>query len=80
MHLYKVQPLEPNCILLLIKFQSHSFCFSFLRELGCHLKQVTEDAKSFSYLWQRLSIAVQRGNAVALMGIMGLDVTIISVK
>ena len=37
--------------------------FSFLRELGCRLKQVTGEAKSFSYLRQRLSIAVQRGNA-----------------
>ena len=45
--------------------------FSFLRELGCHLKQVTGEAKSFSYLRQHLSVAVQRGNATAVMGTMG---------
>ena len=45
--------------------------FSFLRELGCRLKQVTGEAKSFSYLQQRLSIAVQRGNAASVMGTMG---------
>ena len=33
--------------------------FLFLRDLGCRLKQVTGEAKSYSYLWQRLSVAVQ---------------------
>ncbi len=45
--------------------------FLFLRDLGCRLKQVTGEAKSFSYLRQRLSVAVQRGNAAAVMGTMG---------
>ena len=45
--------------------------FSFLRDLGCHLKQVTREAKSFSYLRQGLSVAVQRGNATAVMGTIG---------
>ena len=45
--------------------------FSFLRDLGCRLKQVTGETKSFSYLRQRLSVAVQRGNAAAVMGTMG---------
>ena len=45
--------------------------FVFLRELGCHLKQVTGEAKLFSYLRQRLIVAVQRGNATAVMGTMG---------
>ena len=44
---------------------------SFLRELGCCLKQVTGEAKSFSYLQQCLSVAVQLGNAAAVMGSMG---------
>ena len=46
---------------------------SFLRDLGWHLKQVTGEAMSFSYLRQRLSIAVQRGirNTAAVMGPMG---------
>ena len=43
----------------------------FLRELGCRLKQATGEAKSFSYLRQRLSVAVQRGNAAAVMGALG---------
>ena len=45
--------------------------YAFLRELGCHLKQVTGEARSFSYLRQRLSVAVQRGNAAAVMGTRG---------
>ena len=45
--------------------------FTFLRELGCRLKQVTGEAKSFSYLRQRLSIAVQQGTAAAVMGALG---------
>ena len=42
--------------------------FLFLRELGCCLKQVTGEAKSFSYPQQCLSIAAQQGNAAAGMG------------
>ena len=45
--------------------------FAFLRELGCRLKQATGEAKSFSYLRQLLSVAVQRGNATAVMGALG---------
>ena len=45
--------------------------FSFLRELGCRLKQVTGETKSFSYLQQRLSVTVPQGNAAAVMGSMG---------
>ena len=45
--------------------------FALLRELGCRLKQITREAKSFSYLRQRLFVAVQQGNAAAVMGTMG---------
>ena len=45
--------------------------FLCLRDLGCRLKQVTGEAKSFSYLRQHLSVAVQWGNAAAVMGTMG---------
>ena len=45
--------------------------FTFLRDLGCRLKQATGEAKSFFYLQQRLSVALQRGNAAAVMGTMG---------
>ena len=41
------------------------------RELGCCLKQANGETKSFSYLQQRLSVAVQRGNAATVMGCMG---------
>ena len=39
-------------------------------ELACCLKQVTGETKSFSYLQQCLSIAVQWGNAATVMGSM----------
>ena len=45
--------------------------FAFLRELRCRLKQVTGEAKSSSYLRQHLSVAVQWGNAAAVMRTMG---------
>ena len=45
--------------------------FTFLRDLGCRLKQATGEAKSFFYLQQHLSVALQRGNAAAVMGTMG---------
>ena len=45
--------------------------FTFLRELGYRLKQATGEAKSFSYLRQRLFVVVQWGNAAAVMGALG---------
>ena len=41
---------------------------SFLRELGRRLHKETGEPNSSSYLLQRLSVAVQRGNAVAILG------------
>ena len=43
--------------------------FAFLREMGCRLKQVTREAKSF-YLQQHLSVEVQQGKVAAVMGTM----------
>ena len=43
----------------------------FLRELGHRLKQVAGEAKSFGYLQQHLSAAVQWGNGAGVMGTMG---------
>ena len=40
----------------------------FLKELGLRLKRVTGEANSTQYLLQRLSVAVQRGNAASIMG------------
>ena len=42
----------------------------FLKELGCRLRQATGEINS-SYLLQRLSIAVQRGNMASVMGSIG---------
>ena len=41
---------------------------TFLRELGRRVHRQSGEANSTSYLLQRLSVAVQRGNAVAIMG------------
>ena len=42
--------------------------YIFLQELGKRVFQESGETKSTSYLLQRLSIAVQQGNAVAVMG------------
>ena len=43
----------------------------FLKELGYRLRQATGEINSSSYLLQRLSIAVQRGNMTSVMGSTG---------
>ena len=43
----------------------------FLRDLGRCLADVTGEAKSMMYLLQRLTVAVQRGNAASLLGTTG---------
>ena len=43
----------------------------FLQELGRHLQLVSADHNSTSYLIQRLSVAVQRGNAASVLGSTG---------
>ena len=39
-----------------------------LKELGHRLSATTGDTKSYSYLLQCLSVAVQRGNAASIIG------------
>ena len=41
-----------------------------LKESGHRLRQVSGEANSFAYLTQRLSVAVQRGNAASVFGTM----------
>ena len=41
---------------------------SFLLDLGRRLRQHTGEPRSTSYLIQRISMAIQKGNAVAMMG------------
>ena len=50
---------------------------AFFRELGRRIAAVTNEPKSFQFLMQRLSVAVQRGNAACVLGTapvsLGLD-------
>ena len=40
-------------------------------DIGQHLCQATGEERSKEYLLQRIAIAVQRGNAAAVLGILG---------
>jgi hypothetical protein len=42
--------------------------WDFIQQLGRRLCTVTQDTRSASYLLQRLSVAVQRGNADCILG------------
>jgi hypothetical protein len=42
--------------------------FSFIKELGRRLFIISGDKRETSYLFQRLSVAVQRGNAISCLG------------
>ena len=42
---------------------------SFLKDLACHVHKVPEEVQSFSYVIQCLTVAVQRGSAVSVLGI-----------
>ena len=44
---------------------------SFVKELGKRLKNQTGEVKSACYLMQRLSMAVQRGNGISVLGGLG---------
>ena len=41
---------------------------SFLKDLACRVCKVSGEVKSFPYLFQRLAVAIQRGNAVSVLG------------
>ena len=45
----------------------------FLKGLGHQLRQVSGEANSFAYLTQRLSVAVQCGNAASVLGTMKMS-------
>ena len=40
----------------------------FLQELGGHIAATTGDPRSTQFLFQRLSVAIQRGNAACVLG------------
>ena len=44
---------------------------TFVRELGHRVRQCTGEVKAKAYLLQRLSVAVQRGNAASVLGSVG---------
>ena len=46
---------------------------SFLKELGYRIRRVTGEPQSFVFLMQRLSVAVQTGNAVSVLGTLGFS-------
>ena len=41
---------------------------SFLKDLACHVRKVSGEVQSFSYLIQHLAVAIQLGNAVSVLG------------
>ena len=42
-----------------------------LRDLGHHLREATGEQRSYQFLLQRVAVAVQRGNRVAVVGSLG---------
>ena len=46
----------------------YHFASSFLQELGRRIQAVTKDSRTMTFLWQRLSVAVQKGNAACVLG------------
>ena len=41
---------------------------SFLKDFACRVHKVSGEVQPFTYLLQRLAVAVQRGNAVSVLG------------
>jgi len=41
---------------------------SLVKELGCRMAEVIKEPRSTTFLRQRLSVAVQRGNAACILG------------
>ena len=44
---------------------------SFLHDLMRHLISATDDQQSHQFLLQRVAVAIQRGNAAAVLGTIG---------
>ena len=44
---------------------------TFIRDLGYRMKQRTDEDRTLTYLLQRLSVAIQRGNPASAMGSIG---------
>ena len=46
----------------------NSLTLSFLKDLACRVRKMSGEVKSFPYLLQHLAVAIQRGNAVSVLG------------
>ena len=40
----------------------------FLKDLGARIRTVAKERRSFEFLMQRFSVAIQRGNAACILG------------
>ena len=40
----------------------------FIKELGSKIRSITKEPRSTAYLFQAISVAVQRGNASSILG------------
>jgi len=47
---------------------------AFFNNLGHHLAQITGDSRETTFLYQRLSVAILRFNALAFHGTFGTDI------
>ena len=50
-------------------------CIDFVKELGRRLVAVTGEKREHTLLTQRISLAIQRGNAMACRGTLPTDLT-----
>ena len=73
--LRKYRELESQFIVQPIAFECHGcpgpLTEKFLDEMTCRLFEVTEDSRAGSFFEQNISIALQRGNAKAILSTMG---------
>ena len=64
--------LEPIYSFTPVAIESSGVCgpltLEFLKDLGRRLSRVTGEDSSYTYLLQRLSVAVQRGNSASILG------------
>jgi len=68
----KYRLLETNFIFIPVSIESSGSwgpqALSFIRKIGRKLIEYTGEPKSCAYLIQRISIAIQRGNAASILG------------
>ena len=67
-HLDRSYSFQPIAVETCGSMGPESLCF--LHDLGQRLKSATGETQSFSYLLQRLSVAIQTGNASSILGTM----------